>query len=344
MKNRLMIFPCGEKEFPYIESIINHGKFEKIYLVIPKGIKVRENYRELFNQQMVTFVERWEEGIEEATHIWLTSTYDDQFLERELKCCKEQAEQKGKQVLDEEGWEIEKDCFGKETDELYRPEAIVVAVGEGFPGFQGSELICKLNACFQNRNWKVETVIQRNIELLNGMHPIPRALRDMEMPGEQMIIKWNRYIRYLDETFSPDIMFIQVPGGMLQFQGKRWDSFGLGAYFFFQAVHPDLMYVTVPFNLADVDNIIKMQEDFWHRYGIEVDEFFLSERLIDWRKFLKNEGVGKQYINREQYKEGLSNSTIELRNLWDKQFFCYMVNKIEKDFLVLPYDLISFQF
>jgi hypothetical protein len=343
-KKTLMIFPCSERELSLVDYISKRGEYEKIFLVIPSGDQVCGLYwQNMLEEKKDTIyrVHDWREDFDKCDSIWIPGDYHEHYLKKEIEACVEKAKIQGIPVFRDTEESKKKECYGKETQELYKPNATIIAVGECFEDFNGIDVLCTLANALRMRD--VQTVIasERNLSWISGFCQIPVDIRNNNLDGVSTIMLWNRYLRYLDETVSPDIIIVQVPGGMMQFPRKNWDAFELRAYYFFQAVCPDMLLVTVPFNMADEQSIGNMATDFNCRYGVEPDQIFLSNRIIDFSKFFKDEGVGKQYVDMHTYKENMRKRKSE--DIWNWEQIEQLEREIEREYLRIPFELVTLQ-
>lgn len=344
MAERIMVFPCEEKDLPFVEVMAKSGRYEGIYVVIPHGESIREAHAVIWESKLVHRVANWEEIINQCSIIWIPEGFYEPYLEREIARCVECGRREGKEIYYEKEVPRSSGCLGKDTEELYRPGSTVIAVGECFEGFGSDDLICGLVSCFEKRGWKSVVVTVRNLFSITGMRGIPEELNTRGERGTEAVLLWNRYVRYLEETYAPDILLIQVPGGLMQFPGRRWDFFGIRAQSFFLAVQPDLFYAVVPFNMSDKKTLEDLKMDFYYRLGMAPDNFFLSDRLVDFHKFRKNEGTGKLYASREDYLRMAEKSDFEGVALWDQSEIEKLTDEIEKEYLHSPFELVNFQF
>ena len=320
------------------------GRYDEIYVVIPRGVAIREIHVAICEDKRVHRTENWEMVINQCTIIWIPKGNYESYLEREIVRCVEWGRREGKEIYYEKEVLRPSGCFGKDTEELYRPKATVIAVGECFAGFGSDELICRLMSYFQERRWKVEAVTERNLFSITGMRGIPEELSTGGEKGSKMVLLWNRYVRYLEEMYAPDIFLIQVPGGLMQFPGRRWDDFGMRAQSFFLAVQPDLFYAIVPFNMSDTKTLEDLKRDFYYRFGMEPDNMFLSDRLVDFHKFRKNEGIGKLYIAGKDYQHIAKKDNHEIWKLWERNSIEALLDEVEEDYVGCPFELVIFQF
>lgn len=344
MKKRMMVFPCEEKDLPFVGFVAQSGRYDAVYVVIPHGTPIREVHTTICGSELVHRVENWEENISQCTMIWIPEGIYESYLEREIARCVEYGRREGKEIYYEKEVARSSGCLGKDTEELYRPVATVIAVGECFEGFGSDDLVCGLNSCFEERGWKSVAVTVRNLFAITGMREIPEELNARGEKGAEAVLLWNRYVRYLEETYAPDILLIQVPGGLMQFPGRRWDSFGIRSQSFFLAVQPDLFYAVVPFNMSDKKTLEDLKMDSYYRLGMAPDNMFLSDRLVDFHKFRKNEGTGKSYAAMEDYWCVAKEKGCESVALWERNKIKKIADEIGKEYLHSPFELVNFQF
>lgn len=340
MKKTILIFPFKREEIAYIKYFVEGDVFEKIYLGITGGIEseLKEyslNVQKYFGKQ-VEIVRTWNDCIDYVDYIWITSGRYERYLSLQIEQCIQKANELCKEVYIEHD-KIDEKTYGKKTDYLYRTNAILITVGEFFEESQGDVLLLEMASELKKQGVNTVCILNRNVPKIKGLYGIPQQIKSGNYDGSEKVFLWNRYLRFLDETVSPDVILIQVPGGMLHFPQKNWDDWGLKATYLFESIDPDLVFVTIPFNMIYNKEI---QLAFKYRFNISVDSYFLSERIIDFSAFNRNEGIGNLYANRKQYLDVNIDSKIE--KIEEKSIKKW-AKKIKQDFLQDPFELVIFQ-
>lgn len=342
---KLMIFPCGLNEIPFVEYLRKSKLYDEIIPVVPAGLKESKNDLGVVAKRKedgILYCCDYKEAFCKSDCIWIPMGFYEVSLKQQINKCIEEAGHEGKSIYIEEKEKM-KSIYGKETLDLYQPCATIIAIGECFEGFSATDVLCELSYQLQVKGYKVSSIVNRNLEKLIGFNGIPSEVQSGCRDGAEKIILWNRYIRHLDETEAPDVILVKVPGGMLRLPRKNWDMFGLQTYYFFQSICPDIVYMVLPINLSESVMIDQIKKKFKLQYDIEIDCCFASNRIADLSKIYRNEGIGNRYIDWNNYQDLIRKNNATIRSPWKREDVIKTIEEIENEYLMAPYELITFQ-
>lgn len=109
-----------------------------------------------------------------------------------------------------------------------------------------------------------------------GLHTYPEYLIHGGTTDNDRIIRFNLFLSQLEHREKPDVLLIQLPGGLLRFNDAILNGFGIVPYFIAQAASCDYFIccsINDCFNQAFWKSI---SDDFKYRYGHEIDCVHLS--------------------------------------------------------------------
>ncbi len=86
----------------------------------------------------------------------------------------------------------------------------------------------------------------------------------------------------VQEKKAPDVIILQIPGGMMRINEERDNDFGIFYYYVSQAVNIDFFVCTVPYEFIDNSVLRKINDDIVGKYNINMDVINVSNKIIDW--------------------------------------------------------------
>ena len=98
---------------------------------------------------------------------------------------------------------------------------------------------------FRERGYRASGVLDRCYAGLFSLHPMPSFLKEGAEETDK-IYRFNAYLKQLEQSERPDVLFVQLPGGMLKYNDQIPNDFGVYGYLISQAVQPDCFVLSVP--------------------------------------------------------------------------------------------------
>lgn len=129
--------------------------------------------------------------------------------------------------------------------------------------------------------YKVSQVGSRNYCELMGFHSFPDFMYSNSIIESNKVVLFNHFIKKIEVEENPDIIIIGIPGGIMPFNNKFTNRFGILAYQVSQAVTPDYSIFSVLFEdyfPEFFENISKMVR---YRLGFDIDSFNLGNVIFD---------------------------------------------------------------
>ncbi len=207
-----------------------------------------------------------------------------------------------------------------------------LGVGERVHKFQTQ---LDIRARFLDMGYKVSQVGSRKYSGLLGLHPFPTFMYDSCINEYEKILLFNNYIKDIEDKEKPDIIIIGVPGGIMRFNNKFTNRFGILAYEVAQAIRPDVTILNVLYEDYYPDFFVSLSNSIKYKLGFEVDCFTLANIKFDWEKSKESEHIvystfDSKFIDRKISK--YSELSTPVFNTLDFQDSCkmvdYLVNKL----------------
>ncbi|MCM1155833.1 MAG: hypothetical protein NC489_30510 [Ruminococcus flavefaciens] len=97
----------------------------------------------------------------------------------------------------------------------------------------------------------------------------------------EKIIRLNHTLQLVEKEIVPDIIIIEAPDALIRYNDLAPNGFGIQTYMLCQAVQIDFMVCCMPYDLAQMDFLKLLNQDFSLRYGVEIDIVHASNVLVD---------------------------------------------------------------
>ncbi|APF27497.1 hypothetical protein NPD7_697 [Clostridium sporogenes] len=169
-----------------------------------------------------------------------------------------------------------------QLEKIQTPIIFVLGTGDRSGKF---EIQLCLRENLMQMGYKVSQVGSRNYCELMDFHSFPQFMYSTEITEEEKVIYFNNFIKNIELNDNSDVIIIGIPGGIMPFNDKYTNGFGILAYEISQAVKADAAVFTTLYEdynkeyFESIDNTIK------YKFGFEIDCYNLSNIQFDWMKF-----------------------------------------------------------
>jgi len=144
-----------------------------------------------------------------------------------------------------------------------------------------STLISMITAdLFNDSSYNVKVISNKKECILNNGYNYPLDFLNSKDISKR-IISLNRFIQALEISESPDIIFFDIPGGLLRKDEFWHNNFGLYLHLIGLSVKPDYIISTVPFNVANSEFLDGLNEHIMSRFNKKIDVFSIANTLFD---------------------------------------------------------------
>jgi peptide maturation system protein (TIGR04066 family) len=159
------------------------------------------------------------------------------------------------------------------------PVIFVLGIGERAHKF---EIQLALRENITKMGYKVSQVGTRGYCELLGFHSFPSFMYGHAMSEINKIVSFNHFIKNLENEERSDLIIIGVPGGIMPFNNRMPNRFGILAYEVSQAVTPDSAVFSCHYSEYKADYFNKMADTLRYRLGCKVDCYNMSNVMVDW--------------------------------------------------------------
>ncbi|WP_024831991.1 TIGR04066 family peptide maturation system protein [Ruminiclostridium josui] len=212
-------------------------------------------------------------------------------------------------------------------EEIDTPIILTVGVAERTNKF---EIQLALREKIQKLGYKVSQIGTRSYCEMMGFHSFPSFMYGNAFSDVNKVVMFNRFIKKIENTEEPDVIIIGVPGGIMPFNRKITNKFGLLAFEISQAVLPDVVIASLLYEECKPEGLEEYSNLFKYKFGFEVDFFNIANMQFDWLK--ANEEYVKSYISLDckfidEKKVKYNGNKIPVLNILNENDSNYMVDK-----------------
>ncbi len=159
------------------------------------------------------------------------------------------------------------------------PVIFVLGIGERTNKF---EIQLALRENIIKMGYNVIQIGTRGYCELLGFHSFPEFMYGGMLSETNKIALFNHFIKKLETNEKPDVIIIGVPGGIIPFNNKLTNRFGVLAYEVSQAVTPDSTVFSWYYEKYSTEYFNKMIDSIKYRLGCKVDCYNLTNVMFDW--------------------------------------------------------------
>lgn len=113
--------------------------------------------------------------------------------------------------------------------------------------------------------------------------------------AKEKILRINEALQGIEKDLVPDILVVEAPDALLQYNDLAPNGFGIQTYMLCQAIRPDYMVFCMPYDLVEKDYIEVLDQDFLVRYGTGIGLVHASNVLVDAIEVLNSKKLSVFY-------------------------------------------------
>ena len=306
MKKRLMIYPFNEEFCP----VLRHSDFPDYQIEVlvspkgwglesrdggtidggqPLGLKIKINFEDHLKEvDAILFIDsdrildhkkiiipKMKEAIRAGKDIISTLPLG----EEDLRVVKKLALDEGVDFTYYNQNQVEMERVKHEIlEEITTPVIFVLGLSERTNKF---DLQLSLRNELMEKGYTVTQIGSRKYCELLGFHSIPDFMFKPEIETKK-VVSFNRYVKQLEKDENPDVILIGIPGGVMTFNNKLTNGFGILAYEMAQAVKPDTSVLSLTYDQYLPEFFEKMTRSLKYKLDCPVDAFNLANTKVNW--------------------------------------------------------------
>ncbi|MBN2534944.1 MAG: TIGR04066 family peptide maturation system protein [Spirochaetales bacterium] len=132
------------------------------------------------------------------------------------------------------------------------------------------------------QGYKVAFIGTRPYSGLVGGISLPAFLFQAGMEEAKKILLFNLFIKTIEEQEKPDIILLGIPGGVMPFNDRITNKFGILAYEMCQAVEPDVSILSLLYEDYKKDYFDNLLPSMRYRLSADIHAFVVSNAKMDW--------------------------------------------------------------
>lgn len=216
---------------------------------------------------------------------------------------------------------------------FYRPAIPVIYIGGIHDLIDNDYIAIALKDYLEKNGYRTCTLSRKASNKLFGCIDFPDEFINSNNPIEDKIISLNNYIRSCVEVLKPDVLIMQIPYGMMQFNDYYHNSFGSYAYLISQAVKGDYFICCMTTELLSTNYYNELSQYFYKKYDSAIDCIHFSNCLLNIPNSIRPQNQDILFLNETHIDKLLydyeKDSNYEMLNLFK-----------EKDLELLYHDIL----
>ena len=174
--------------------------------------------------------------------------------------------------------ETDKKCFDTVRHQLQTIQIPIIGVGAMVAEYDTAEIITNLKN-YLSSEMKVSCVYAHSLLNAYGMNCINE--NDLEKRSfEEKIFFVNWYLNEVIEQENPDVLLVQIPGGLMQINSKYLNGGGEYPFIYSQAVSFDYVICSLPINDIRSFSFVVMDKYLGTKYGFTNIYYHISNMLM----------------------------------------------------------------
>lgn len=136
-----------------------------------------------------------------------------------------------------------------------------------------------------------------------GLYPYPASFFSKEKEVEQRAVALNRYMHRIDQIESPDVIIVQMLGGLMPFNTRFPESFGIKPFIASRAILPDFLVLGTLYMTYAIDLMESLKPVLYDRFGATMLCTYMSNRFANISESAEYADLIYNYYGYEQYRK-----------------------------------------
>lgn len=172
-------------------------------------------------------------------------------------------------------------CNQQQAVTLYTPSVPVIFIGGLVDQANNYEILLSTSDKLKQQGYKVSAICEKSECELFGFHAHPNFFMGNDISEIDKIIEFNKFVQHIELWEHPDVILIQIPGGMMKYNNILTNDFGIYAYLISQAIQPDYFICCTVYGFFSKEFSSLISNDFYYKFGFRIDCFHMSNMMMD---------------------------------------------------------------
>lgn len=329
MKKKVLIYPFSNKFFPVMKAMINKtDEYEIVSAVTPKTWFLageKDDVSKINNSDYfgIAISNNFIEEIERCDTVIIANCNNEKIMyndivdkiktsikfNKNIICC---FELENKDILEINKLSQKSNVKFEYLNELYKSpkeiemieqqevdkharmckiDSTIIFVGKLLDELESTFSLVSISENYKKQGYDVVTIsLNNNCRILDYLS-FPNSIFELNISIERKIVLFNYFIKEIEKKYRPDLIVIQLPGGMMKYSDIITNGFGVYPYLISQAISSDYFVLVTPFNEMEEEFHEKLNECFWHRFGFKIDMVNMLNTALDVSSSIEQDKV-----------------------------------------------------
>lgn len=193
------------------------------------------------------------------------------------------------------------------------------------------ETLLTMKEIFEEKGYSIMCISEKTYGSFFNLESYPDFMIDSNVSVQEKILLFNYYVNELYRTRKPDIIFIEIPGGLFPVTNKINEDFAYQNYLVSNAINFDMCVLNMHFDNWNVEYLNWLKQTLEQKQNYIIGGYIVSNNMINWNTSDVDNStsyisVTSEYIN--QYIEENFTKEINISNVFNKEKMEIFVNNI----------------
>lgn len=134
---------------------------------------------------------------------------------------------------------------------------------------------------FSQMGYDVVAINPKSDAGIMEMYSIPEFMWENTMDISEKIFTFNHYVKKIEIQEKPELILIEIPGGVLPYSYNKYNSFGSMMYMISFAVKADAAVFCTLYDEYEKEYFDKIIKKIWEKFDVDIKYFHISNYMLD---------------------------------------------------------------
>ncbi len=194
--------------------------------------------------------------------------------------------------------------YEQRLTEIKTPVVMVAEVVNNMGAFHAQ---LALQEHFREQGYNAALISSVSYSNYFKIHNSPAFLSSNVFSEEEKILLFNHYVKNIENSYSPDIIIIGVPGSLLPLTKTKTDGFGITAYLMTRAVKPDASIVCTYSDQYTQKYFDEINPTLNFRFSMNIEGYLVNNTILDFFSVEGTEDPRRIMIEPDMVKQRIPN-------------------------------------